>query len=93
MNLTGLALLARFIPPPWGPIIAAAINVVPLIEQGMSVVDAINRADPNLLKHLNAAAKSLGIGPEAVATIAYAPGRMSPEDEKRWMDRASGGPR
>lgn len=87
-----LSVLAAVIPPPWGPIIGAIVKVAPLIRAGLEIRAAMQKADPDLLKHIEEAAASAGLSPDLLAKRLFAPHQMTPEEERRWMDRASGWP-
>lgn len=88
-----LGALGVVIPPPWGPIIKGITLVLPILEKGIPLLEAIPQADPNLMTHIETAAGQMGIDTSQLAMIAFAPHRMSFEEEQAWMNRASGGPR
>jgi hypothetical protein len=94
--LAALALLSRLaivVPPPWGPVIAAAGKVLPLIAAGRTALAAVNAADPALLPHLCAGAAAIGLTPRIAAKIVFAPHQLTAKEraaaEKAGFDRAS----
>jgi hypothetical protein len=94
--LTAFALLSRLaivVPPPWGPVIAAAGKVLPLIAAGRSALAAVNAADPALLPHLRTGAATIGLSPRVAAKIIFAPHQLTAKErvaaEQAGFDRAS----
>lgn len=91
--LSGLAI---FIPPPWGPLIAGMAKFLPLIEEGVVALEAVNKADPQLLPHLQAVAQQAFGGADlgTVAKQLFAPQQMTEDErisaEERWFRRAEG---
>jgi hypothetical protein len=73
-----LSVVAVFIPPPWGPIIAAILKCAPLAQGAISAVETIMlQADPALFKHLQEAAAGMGVSQAALAKALFAPHTLS----------------
>jgi hypothetical protein len=86
--MVGLMDIARFAFTNWAPISG-------LMANASKAVDAINAADPNIIPQMKADIVALiqAIDPMAVAVAAkVSQGKELSDDERRWMDRASGWP-
>lgn len=78
-----LSNFAVFIPPPWGPLVAAIAKVAPLVTEGVAVLQAVNKADPTLMPHLRQAASEVGVNIEVAAKVFFAPHTLTASESSK----------
>jgi hypothetical protein len=94
VKLLGLiANFAIFIPPPWGPLLAAIGKVLPLVEEGVTAAEAVAAADPTLVPHLQQAASQAGLSIDTVAKSLFAPQQLTASQLPYTGIRYHGGPK